>query len=200
LTQKGVRRADADVTQPFSGKEANMRNLIGVALGSLAVGATVTALSLGARPRTQMPGRYLTQAGTVVACEPGQRVVVRPTAVAPDGDLVECITPVAAGLYGETALYPAAPYGSGYGDMRIVRATSPLVEPAPVVERQVVYREAPVRRVRSPRSWQKSALIIGGSAGAGAGIGAAVGGKKGALIGAAIGGGAATVYDQATRR
>jgi hypothetical protein len=57
-----------------------------------------------------------------------------------------------------------------------------------------------VRRVRSPRSWQKSALIIGGSAGAGAGIGAAVGGKKGALIGAAIGGGAATVYDQATRR
>ena len=56
---------------------------------------------------------------------------------------------------------------------------------------------------RSPkkgRTWQKSAIIIGSSAGVGAGVGAATGGKKGALIGAAIGGGAATIWDQATRR
>ena len=33
-----------------------------------------------------------------------------------------------------------------------------------------------------------------------AGVGAAVKGKKGALIGAAIGGGAATIWDQITRR
>jgi hypothetical protein len=117
-----------------------------------------------------------------------------------DGELVECITaPLGVTGYGESAMYPGAPY-AGNGDIRIVRAGYPIAERAPVVERQVVYREAPVRRVRTPRSWQKSALIIGGSAGAGAGIGAAVGGKKGALIGAAIGGGAATVYDQATRR
>jgi hypothetical protein len=178
-----------------------MRNLIGVALGSIAVGATVTALALSGRPADRLSGQYLAQGGTVVACEPGQRAVVRRGPAVADGELVECITaPLAAAGYGDTALFPAAPYPAGAGDIRIVRASAPLVEHAPLVERQVVYREAPVRRVRSPRSWQKSALIIGGSAGAGAGIGAAVGGKKGALIGAAIGGGAATVYDQATRR
>ncbi len=84
--------------------------------------------------------------------------------------------------------------------MQIVRTGTTAVERVPVVERQVIYRDAPVRRDTPRRSWQKSALIIGGSAGAGAGVGAAVGGKKGALIGAAIGGGAATVYDQITRR
>ena len=50
------------------------------------------------------------------------------------------------------------------------------------------------------RSWQKSALMIGGSAGTGAGIGAIVGGKKGALIGAALGGGSASIYDASRRR
>ena len=53
--------------------------------------------------------------------------------------------------------------------------------------------------VKPRRSWQKSALLIGGSAGAGAGVGALVGGKKGALAGAAIGGGAAAIYDQVKR-
>jgi hypothetical protein len=178
-----------------------MRNLIGVALGSVAVGATVTALALNARPSDRTADRYLTQSGTVVACEPGQRAVVRRAAAGMDGELIECVTalPGMSG-YGETAMYPAMTYGTGSGDIRIVRAGAPIVEPRPVVERQVVYRDAPARRVGAPRSWQKSALIIGGSAGAGAGIGAAIGGKKGALIGAAIGGGAATVYDQATRR
>jgi hypothetical protein len=67
--------------------------------------------------------------------------------------------------------------------------------------RQVVYRQAPrVVRRNTGRSWQKSAVIIGSSAGIGAGVGGAVKGKKGALIGAAIGGGAATIWDQATRR
>ena len=59
---------------------------------------------------------------------------------------------------------------------------------------------APARQVKRGRSWQKSALIIGSSAGIGAGVGAGVKGKKGALIGAALGGGAATIWDQVTRR
>ena len=50
------------------------------------------------------------------------------------------------------------------------------------------------------RSWQKGALMIGGSAGTGAGIGALVGGKKGALVGAALGGGTASIYESAKRR
>jgi hypothetical protein len=50
------------------------------------------------------------------------------------------------------------------------------------------------------RSWKKSALIIGGAAGAGAGVGALAGGKKGALIGAAIGGGSGAVYEAIKRK
>jgi hypothetical protein len=53
---------------------------------------------------------------------------------------------------------------------------------------------------RRHRSWQKSALIIGGSTATGAGIGGMVHGKKGALIGAALGGGASTIYEGARRR
>ena len=54
--------------------------------------------------------------------------------------------------------------------------------------------------VRSGRSWQKTALIIGGTTGAGAGVGGLIGGKKGALIGAAIGGGSATLYEALKRK
>ena len=66
---------------------------------------------------------------------------------------------------------------------------------APVQERVVVERE----RVEPRRSWQKTAMVIGGSSAAGAGVGGIVSGKKGALIGAAIGGGAASIYE-ATKR
>ena len=61
---------------------------------------------------------------------------------------------------------------------------------------RVVYRQA---EVTPKRSWKKTALVIGGSAGAGAGVGAFAGGKKGALIGAAIGGGAASIYEAIKR-
>jgi hypothetical protein len=49
------------------------------------------------------------------------------------------------------------------------------------------------------RSWEKEALIIGGSAGAGTAIGAVAGGKKGAAVGAAAGGIGGLIYDLATR-
>jgi len=65
---------------------------------------------------------------------------------------------------------------------------------APAQER-VVYDDAP-----SNHSWQKAALIIGGSTASGAGVGAIIGGKKGALAGAAIGGGAASIYEATRRR
>ena len=62
-----------------------------------------------------------------------------------------------------------------------------------VVERRVTPQQS------RKRSWQKEALIIGGSAGGGAGIGALVGGKKGAGIGAASGVIAGLIYDLSTR-
>jgi hypothetical protein len=50
------------------------------------------------------------------------------------------------------------------------------------------------------RSWQKEAIIIGGSTAAGAGIGAIAGGGKGAAIGAISGGVAGLIYDMKTRK
>jgi hypothetical protein len=52
---------------------------------------------------------------------------------------------------------------------------------------------------RAKRSWEKEALIIGGSAGAGTAIGALAGGKKGAAVGAAAGGVGGLIYDLMTR-
>ncbi|PWT81187.1 MAG: hypothetical protein C5B57_10975 [Blastocatellia bacterium] len=49
------------------------------------------------------------------------------------------------------------------------------------------------------RSWEKDALIIGGSAGAGTAIGAIAGGKKGAAVGATAGGIGGLIYDLTTR-
>jgi hypothetical protein len=66
--------------------------------------------------------------------------------------------------------------------------------------RTAAYRTARYRTERRHRSWQKSALIIGGSTATGAGIGGIVHGKKGALIGAALGGGASSIYEGARRR
>lgn len=75
----------------------------------------------------------------------------------------------------------------------------------------VVRTSAPARTVYEPpvqrqaasrphRSWQKSALVIGGAAASGAGIGGIVGGRKGALIGTALGGGTASIYEATHRR
>jgi hypothetical protein len=67
---------------------------------------------------------------------------------------------------------------------------------------QVVTRRAePARTVaRKKRSWQKEALIVGGSAGGGALVGSLAGGKKGAAVGAAAGGVGGLIYDLATRK
>ncbi len=78
------------------------------------------------------------------------------------------------------------------------RVAQQSVAPASVAP--TVIREAP--RVDTPphgRSWQKTAMVIGGSAAAGAGVGGLVGGRKGALLGAAIGGGASTIFESTKR-
>lgn len=122
-------------------------------------------------------------------CEPGQRAVLQQVAT-PAGSVgteAGCVTE--AGRYIAMGT-PAA----GVIDPGLVQPAR-YVTAEPVAPQRVVYRERPARRVSSQRSWQKRALVIGGSAGAGAGIGAIAGGKKGALLGAAIGGGAGTVYE-----
>jgi hypothetical protein len=119
-----------------------------------------------------------------VRCEPGQRAVLRKVA-APGGVAATeaaCVDDALAVRAGGV-IDPAA--------ARPVRYAS--VER--VVPERGVTRARAVRRAPAARSWQKRALVIGGSAGAGAGIGAIAGGRKGALLGAAIGGGAGTVYE-----
>jgi hypothetical protein len=107
-----------------------------------------------------------------------------------------------------TAMAPAmAPYGypayPGYQPQQGAYPVQTRYVTDRVVEQPTVRRVSTQRRVSSEvkpqRTWQKSALLIGGSAGAGAGLGALMGGKKGALAGAAIGGGAAAIYDQVKR-
>lgn len=63
----------------------------------------------------------------------------------------------------------------------------------------VVTRRPETSTRRKKRSWEKEALIIGGSAAGGAAIGAIAGGKKGAAVGAAAGGIGGLIYDLATR-
>jgi hypothetical protein len=107
--------------------------------------------------------------------------------------------------------YPPQPYAqpyaapAAYAPQAVYSSPAPAARPA--VQRRTVSAPAAERvvyvdredDVRPGRSWGKTALILGGSAGTGAGIGAIAGGKKGALIGAAIGGGAASIYE-ATKR
>jgi hypothetical protein len=169
------------------------------------VGAfTATACSSGtpvsaAAPPASMAAGAAAPGVTPIAvnCGPGQQALIRPGVVAGQTiSQVECVpvaAPVGGPAYGAVGAVPASYYGAP------AAVETPVVyRPAP---RRVVYEE-PVRRVvRRPakRSWQKSAIIIGSSAGIGAATGGAFKGKKGALIGAAIGGGAATIWDQATR-
>jgi len=80
----------------------------------------------------------------------------------------------------------------------------PVVVQERVTREQVTQSPAVVQRRaeaqhRNKRSWEKEALIIGGSAGAGAAIGAVAGGKKGAAVGATAGGIGGLIYDLSTR-
>jgi hypothetical protein len=60
-------------------------------------------------------------------------------------------------------------------------------------------RYQPEPQHRQKQSWEKDALIVGGSAAGGALIGAAAGGKKGAGVGAAAGGVGGLIYDLLSR-
>jgi hypothetical protein len=198
---------------PRLAQEALMQNPHATTLTRLSAAAlfgvgalSATACSSGTPVGAAAPSASIAAAGAAVPgvtpiavnCGPGQQALIRPSLIAGQTiSQVECV-PVAAAMAG-------SPYGAVPGAMPAAYYGAPAAVEAPVVyrsaPRRVVYDE-PVRRVvRRPakRSWQKSAVIIGSSAGIGAAAGGAFKGKKGALIGAAIGGGAATIWDQATR-
>ena len=77
---------------------------------------------------------------------------------------------------------------------------APRRAPAPRLVTTSARQKTAVVERDNGRSWQKTAMVIGGSSAAGAGVGALFGGKKGALIGAALGGGAGTLYEVNKRK
>jgi hypothetical protein len=180
-----------------------------VALGGVACARNATPAAAGAPVAAAAPGAL----PIAVNCGPGQQALIRPSVVNGQAiSQVDCVT-IAATTMAPAAVAPA-PAQAAYPVSYPVAAPQPVaMSDVATIEERPVYRQArrpvayqtreyvPERRVvKSGRSWQKSALIIGSSAGIGAGVGAAAGGKKGALIGAAVGGGGATIWDQVTRR
>ena len=137
-------------------------------------------------------------ATSVVQCEPHQEATLQRSFVAGrEVAQVTCVPRAMPAAYGQAAPYyvPAGyvPAASGQPDI-VQRPAVRTVQPR---AQRVVYQREPAA---PKRSWQKSALIIGGAAGAGAGVGALAGGKKGALIGAAIGGGSGAIYEAIKRK
>lgn len=92
-----------------------------------------------------------------------------------------------------------APANSSYAPSSEFGKNSAMGTPTAV---QTIASAAPVQRasVSRPRSKEKSALIVLGSAGAGAAIGGLAGGGKGAGIGAISGGTAGFIYDRMTHK
>ena len=134
-----------------------------------------------------------------VECEPGQRAVVRQASAMTAGS-VACVS---------SAVTPARAYTDSaarvtrvaYGSERAYAQPAVIHEPLEVYRPRTVPVSYGSREVSRPtRSAKKSAVIIAGSTAAGAVIGGLAKGKKGALIGGIVSGGAATVWDQVTRR
>ena len=191
-----------------------MRAILGSAIGGLVAGAVALVATAQGRtvPEATWPNAAQTNAPygmtvadargmnsatttspTLVQCEPHQEAVLQRSIVANrEVAQVTCVTRMAP------MAYAAAPYAApaAYAQPDIVQR--PVVRTQTVRPQRVVYRQA--EDVKPKRSWAKTALIIGGSAGAGAGVGGLAGGKKGALIGAAIGGGAASIYEAVKRK
>ena len=183
-----------------------MKAAFGALAGAVTVGAMLVSYNLGERQvfsRAMTPSMptqmmlvgpdgvarpYLVQAGQAAFGQPftGQSYGWSPYGTATTGAMV----PYAYQAYPAQQPQGAYPVQTQYVTERAV--TRPTV-------RRVSTQRTVSSEVEPKRSWQKSALLIGGSAGAGAGLGAAMGGKKGALAGAAIGGGAAAIYDQMKR-
>jgi hypothetical protein len=136
-----------------------------------------------------------------VECEPGQRAVVR-QATARSAGSVACMSSAAITTPG--AAYAAIP---GRAAPVSYVPSRGYASPAVINEPVEVYRPraTPVRYqtrddARATRSVKKSVAIIASSTAVGATIGGLAKGKRGALIGGIVGGGAATVWDQVTRR
>jgi hypothetical protein len=199
---------------------AMMKAILGSALGGVVAGVVALVASAQGRApeaawntQVQPASPYamsvantgeVAAPATAVQCGPQQEAVLQRSFVAGrEVAQVMCAPRAVAPAY---AAAPAAGYYAPAGAVPAGYVPVPASQPD-IVQRPVVRtvtqqrRRAVTREVEEPkRSWKKSALIIGGAAGAGAGVGALAGGKKGALIGAAIGGGSGAIYEAIKRK
>ena len=128
------------------------------------------------------------------------------TVVTPDGSLKGTMVPVTLADGRKAQLFiPAGPASQSHpvylresDGLHPVRV-QPNVTREEIARSPAVVAAQPEPAHSKKRSWEKEALIIGGSAGAGTVIGAVAGGKKGAGIGAAAGGVGGLIYDLITR-
>jgi hypothetical protein len=173
-----------------------MKTMLGAVAGAVAVCAVLVAYDLGDK-HTFTQGVAATsmgyQQGQAYLAQAGQAGYVTPYA--------PYATPLAAPFqYGVAPGMPMAGMPmAGYATPQYVNQQA--VTTQPVARRTSFERPYTTERVSrpAPRSWQRSALLIGGSAAGAAGVGALIGGKKGAGIGALLGGGTAAIYDQIKR-
>jgi len=193
-----------------------MKAILGSALGGVVAGVVALVASAqgrapepawGTQPQPAAPyAMTVAGTGTVAAasvastpvqCEPHQEAVLQRSLVA--GREVAQVTCAPRAAYAAPAAYYGAP---GYAQPVAYAQPDVVSRPAPrTASVRRTQRVVSQREVTQPkRSWKKSALVIGGAAGAGAGIGALAGGKKGALIGAAIGGGSGAIYEAIKRK
>jgi hypothetical protein len=191
-----------------------MRDVNGWVVGALGAAALVGAFYLGGRvaaaPGATTEGAVpaamaaAAPAGAIegfeFACEPGQRVVMR-DATATAAASMTCVSvagplasPAAAAM--APAVLPVAAPGAANPYVHRTVNTGPIEEYRP----RSVPVSYPSEDRRPVRSKTKSAVIIGSSAAIGATIGGLTKGTKGAVVGGIVGGGAATVWDQVTRR
>jgi len=159
---------------------------------------TLGALLLFRGPWTaSAQGRGPQASNAMLSCEAQQQAVVRHTIVNNELQVaMQCVgagAPVPAG-YTAAGFVPAGFQPAAYRVPQPVYASDPVYV-APARATRVAARPVSAATGEPKRNWKKTALVIGGSAGAGAGVGAIAGGKKGALIGAAIGGGAASLFE-----
>jgi hypothetical protein len=202
-----------------------MRHIPGWVIGAAGVSAVVGAFYLGGHasaspsdlsaamaptaPVAAMAPDATATGDLAVTCEPGQRAVVRAAAVGGVAQ-VACVSdarPIAPTASPVAYATYEAPVTAAPAVVRVANTSGPYAQPTVITEPVEVYRPR-ARTVSSrtgemappTRSVKKSVAIIAGSTAAGAVVGGLAKGKKGAVVGGLIGGGAATVWDQVTRR
>jgi len=159
-----------------------------------AAGSTACSRDVQAVSPQELQQRYgITDAyaGQVATADGTLRGTLVPVTL-PDGRRAELVIP------DRSAHEPHAAYFRDADGLHPIEIAD-NVQRAQVTEAPVVVSRGTERHPQH-RSWEKEALIIGGSAGAGTAVGALTGGKKGAGIGAAAGGIGGLIYDLATRK